>query len=50
MFRDNIIEFVRSVQEGRARLNFEKTEAIIRTLIAGRESLEKGGKTIKIEN
>jgi hypothetical protein len=48
MFRDNIIEFIRSVQEGRARLNFEKTETIIRTLIAGRESLEKGGKTIKI--
>jgi hypothetical protein len=46
MFRDNIIEFIRSVQEGKSRLGFEKTENIIRTLIAGKESLEKGGKTI----
>jgi predicted dehydrogenase len=48
MFRDNIIEFVRSVQEGRSRLEFEKTENIIRTLIAGKESLEQGGKTINL--
>lgn len=48
MFRDNIIEFIRSVEEGRSRLAFEKTENIIRTLIAGKESLEKGGKTINI--
>ncbi|MGD0342500.1 MAG: Gfo/Idh/MocA family oxidoreductase [Bacteroidales bacterium] len=46
MFRDNIIEFIRSVQEGKSRLEFEKTENIIRTIIAGKESLEKGGKTI----
>jgi predicted dehydrogenase len=49
MFRDNIIEFIRSVQEGRSRLEFEKTANIIRTLIAGKESLENGGITIKIE-
>ncbi len=49
MFRDNIIEFIRSVQEGRSRLEFEKTENIIYTLIAGKESLEQGGKTIKID-
>lgn len=48
MFRDNIIEFIRSVQEGRSRLEFEKTENIIRTLIAGKESLELGGKTINL--
>jgi predicted dehydrogenase len=49
MFRDNIIEFVRSVQEGRARLPFEKTAAIINTLIAARESLVQGGKTILLK-
>jgi hypothetical protein len=46
MFRDNIIEFIRSVGDGKSRLGFEKTENIIRTLIAGKESLEQGGKTI----
>lgn len=46
MFRDNIIEFVRSVEEGKPRLAFEKTERIIRTIIAGKESLEQGGTTI----
>jgi len=46
MFRDNIIEFIRSVEEGKSRLEFEKTENIIRTIIAGKESLEQGGKTI----
>jgi len=46
MFHDTIIEFVRSVKEGKPRLEFSKTENIIRTLIAGKESLEKGGKII----
>ena len=46
MFRDNIIEFIRSVQEGKSRLDFAKTENIIRSIIAGKESLEQGGKTI----
>ncbi|MEN6384388.1 MAG: Gfo/Idh/MocA family oxidoreductase [Phycisphaerales bacterium] len=48
MFRNNIIEFVRSVQQGKSRLEFSKTENIIRTLIAGKESLEQSGKTIKL--
>ena len=48
MFRDNIIEFIRSVEEGRSRLEFDKTENIIRTLIAGKESLEQGGKKIML--
>jgi predicted dehydrogenase len=48
MFRNNIIEFVRSVQQGRSRLEFSKTENIIRTLIAGKESLEQGGKMISL--
>lgn len=46
MFRDNIIEFIRSVEEGAPRLSFHKTANIIRTLIAARESLEAGGKKI----
>lgn len=49
MFRDNIIEFVRSVQEGKARLPFEKTANIINTLIGARESLEQGGKIIQLK-
>jgi len=46
MFRDNIIEFVQSVQEGKPRLEFSKTEVIIRTLIAAQDSLAQDGKTI----
>jgi predicted dehydrogenase len=45
-FRNTIIEFVRSVEEGKARLSFDKTENIIQTLIAAKESLEQGGKKI----
>jgi predicted dehydrogenase len=46
MFRENIMEFLRSVQEGRSRLSFEKTEKIVLTLIAGKESFENGGTKI----
>ena len=49
MFRDNIIEFIRSVEEGKPRLEFSKTEQIIKTIIAGDESLKQGGKTIFIK-
>ena len=49
MFRDNIIEFIRSVEEGKPRLEFSKTEQIIKTIIAGEESLKQGGKTIFIQ-
>lgn len=48
MFRDNIIEFIRSVKEGKPRLDFSKTEQIIKVLIAGEESLKQGGKLITI--
>jgi predicted dehydrogenase len=48
MFRNNIIEFLRSVQKGSSMLQFTKTENIIRTLIAGKESLEQGRKTISL--
>tara|TARA_R110002049_G_scaffold28018_4_gene96649 strand:+ start:65719 stop:66636 length:918 start_codon:yes stop_codon:yes gene_type:complete len=46
MFRDNIIEFVRSVEERKPRLPFEKTEMIVKTLIGAMESLEKEGETV----
>jgi len=49
-FRDTIIEFIRSVQEGKARLSFDKTANIIQTLIAAKESLEQGGKIIDLTN
>jgi predicted dehydrogenase len=48
MFRNNIIEFIRSVEQGKSRLDFAKTQNIIRTLIAGNTSLEQGGRTIKL--
>lgn len=48
MFRDNMVEFIRSVGQGKPRLCFSKTENIIRTLIAGEESLRQNGMTIKI--
>lgn len=46
MFKENINEFVRSVREGKSRIPFEKTENIIRTLIAANESLKLNGKKI----
>jgi predicted dehydrogenase len=48
MFRDNIIEFIRSVQEGKPRLDFAKTNNIIRTLVAAEESRQQGGKKIML--
>lgn len=48
MFRDNLIEFIRSVQEGRPRLDFNKTINIISTLLGAQESLENGGKKIAL--
>ena len=43
MFRDNLIEFIRSVEEGQSRIPFAKTVAIIRTLIGAEESRKNGG-------
>jgi len=48
MFRDNMIEFVRSVEEGSPRLSFNKTENLIRTLIAAKESFESSGVRIDL--
>jgi len=46
MFRDNIIEVIRSLQEGKPRLEFWKTEQIMKVVIAGLRSLEQKGKKI----
>ncbi len=46
MFKENLTEFIRSVRAGKPRLSFEKTENIIKTLIAARKSLELGGEKI----
>ena len=48
MFKENLNEFVHSVQEGKSRLSFEKTENIIRTLIGAKESLEQHGRKIDL--
>lgn len=48
MFRDNIIEFIRSVREGKPRLDFRKTEQIIRVMMAADESLKAGGELIQL--
>lgn len=39
MFRDNIIEFIRSVEEGRPRLDFGKTERIVRVIVEGKSAV-----------
>ena len=49
MFRDNIIEFIRSVQEGKSRLDFSKTRNIINTIVAAEQSRLNGGKIIHIK-
>ncbi len=50
MFKENLTEFVRSIREGRARLAFDKTENIILTLIAARQSLERNGEKIFLKD
>lgn len=47
-FRAQLIEAVRSFREGRPRLEYAKTYNIINALVGARESLEQGGKTIKL--
>lgn len=48
MFRDNLVEFIRSVESGASRLDFNKTKAIIQTVIGAQESFENGGKKISL--
>jgi len=49
MFRDNIIEFLRSVKEGKSRLDFGITKNIINTVIAAETSRLSGGKIIYLK-
>lgn len=49
MFRDNMIAFVRSVQEGKSKLDFYSTKNIIQTVIAAEESRLAGGKIIHLK-
>jgi len=49
MFRDNIIEFLRSVKEGKSRLDFGITKNIINTVIAAEASRLSGGKIIYLK-
>jgi Predicted dehydrogenases and related proteins len=44
MFRDNLIEFVRSVEDGAPRLSFEDTYSLINVIIAANESRLQDGK------
>ncbi|MBD1432913.1 Gfo/Idh/MocA family oxidoreductase [Sphingobacterium sp. DN00404] len=46
MFRDNMIEFVRSVQEGKPRLDFKKTQQLMAILIGAKESYDQGGRVV----
>ena len=47
-FRASLLEVVRSFREGRPRLDFKKTQNVIGTLIAARESLESGGRRVLV--
>lgn len=49
MFRENMIEFIRSVMEGKSRLDFAKTENVIKTVIAAETSRQNGGEIIYIK-
>jgi len=49
MFRDNVIEFIRSVEEGTPRIAFEETRRIMRVLIAAQESRQAGGNKIMMD-
>ena len=46
MFRDNLIEFVRSLYEGKPRLEFEKTKHLMEIVVAAEESRKQGGNRI----
>lgn len=48
-FRNTLVEVIRSFEQGRPRLDFEKTRNVIATLIAGQESLDQSGKTIELK-
>ncbi len=49
MFRDNLIEFIRAVKEGKPRLDFEKTYRLMQVIIAANESRLQQGVRIEIQ-
>lgn len=48
MFRDSLIEVVRSMRQGSPRLAFDKTQNVVGVVIAALESLNAGGKTVQL--
>ena len=50
MFKENLIDFIKSVRKGKPNLSFEKTINIIRTLIAADKSLKSDGVLIHLDN
>ncbi len=48
-FRSQLIDVIRSFKQGKPRLDFSKTYNVISTLVAARESLERGGKKITLD-
>ncbi|MCK5806063.1 MAG: gfo/Idh/MocA family oxidoreductase, partial [Lentisphaeria bacterium] len=48
-FRASLVEAIRSFRQGSPRLDFAKTENVIRTLIGARESLENGGRIVDLD-
>lgn len=48
MFKENMQEFIRSVQEGKPRLDFRKTVALMEIIIAAKTSYENKGIRIKM--
>jgi predicted dehydrogenase len=48
MFRASLVEAIRSFRAGRPRLPYETTRNLISTLVGAQESLESGGRTIKL--
>lgn len=48
MFRDNLIEFIRSVEEGKPRIDFAQTETLMRVIIAANKSRQTNGALITL--
>ena len=48
-FRASLVEAIRSFHAGKPRLDFATTRNVISALIAGKESLENGGKKVTIK-
>ncbi len=46
MFRDNLVEFIRSVEEGSPRIDFSETATLMQVIIAANESRQAGGSPV----